>query len=147
MYTEHVRNGFRVLALAHRPLRKEEGEALHELSRENAEKGLFFAGFLVLDCPIKEDSFGVVSDLKASAHELKMITGDNELTAAHVAKKLGFADLDKEQESAFVEVDARSQELRVTHQSGREVARLKTPGQLLRISKEYMLVMNGTSLA
>jgi magnesium-transporting ATPase (P-type) len=40
---------------------------------------------------MKPDTKGVIEELVQSAHEVKMITGDNQLTAAFVAQELNFA--------------------------------------------------------
>jgi cation-transporting ATPase 13A1 len=46
---------------------------------------LIFCGFIISECPLKEDSKAVIEELTNSSHEVKMITGDNQLTAAFVA--------------------------------------------------------------
>lgn len=55
------------------------------LERDTVESGLTFAGFAVFNCPIRADSASVLSELKGSSHDLVMITGDQALTACHVA--------------------------------------------------------------
>jgi cation-transporting ATPase 13A1 len=52
--------------------------------REEAEKDLLFCGFIIAECPLKPDTKNLIDELKASSHEVKMITGDNELTAAFI---------------------------------------------------------------
>jgi manganese-transporting P-type ATPase len=93
-YTEHyinfVKDGARVLALAHRDLRMQSNEAAL-MTREETEKDLEFCGFIISVCPMKEDTKGVIEELVYSNHEVKMITGDNQLTAAFVAQELNFA--------------------------------------------------------
>nr|GEW58423.1 probable manganese-transporting ATPase PDR2 [Tanacetum cinerariifolium] len=41
------------------------------LDREVVESGLKFAGFAVFNCPIREDSATVLSELKKSSHDLR----------------------------------------------------------------------------
>jgi cation-transporting ATPase 13A1 len=47
------------------------------MTREDAESDLTFCGFLVSECPMKEDTKAVIEELVQSGHEVKMITGDN----------------------------------------------------------------------
>lgn len=54
-------------------------------TREQAECELIFCGFLVAECPLKPDTKSVIQELIHSSHEVKMITGDNALTAAFIA--------------------------------------------------------------
>lgn len=69
---------------------------------EEIEKDLTFAGFLIFECPIKKSSKKIVKELKTSGHLIKMITGDNILTAAHVAKEIEISDNFKH--AYFIEV-------------------------------------------
>lgn len=77
----------RVLALASKPL-SEPFATLKQVPRAELETGLTFAGFLVLDCPIKNDTISVISELTQSKHRCIMITGDAVLTATEVARKV-----------------------------------------------------------
>ena len=61
------------------------------MGRGEAEGGLHFMGFLVLSCPSKPESAGVLRTLRGGAHALQMITGDQLLTACHAARELGLA--------------------------------------------------------
>ncbi|AEO58315.1 hypothetical protein MYCTH_2305576 [Thermothelomyces thermophilus ATCC 42464] len=92
-----TRRGSRVLALAYKHLTTE-GELgaskINDLKRENVEADLHFAGFLVLQCPLKEDAKQAVQMLSESSHRVVMITGDNPLTAVHVAREVEIVDRD-----------------------------------------------------
>ncbi|EPS70324.1 hypothetical protein M569_04436, partial [Genlisea aurea] len=88
-YKEHTRQGSRVLALAFKPLPEMTVTEARSLERETVESDLTFAGFAVFNCPIRGDSAAVLSELKASSHDLVMITGDQALTACHVANQVG----------------------------------------------------------
>ncbi|RDW69313.1 cation-transporting ATPase-2 [Coleophoma cylindrospora] len=92
-----TRKGSRVLALAYKHLTTD-GELgsgkINELKREKVESELHFAGFLVLHCPLKDDAKSSVQMLNESSHRVVMITGDNPLTAVHVAKEVEIVDRD-----------------------------------------------------
>jgi cation-transporting ATPase 13A1 len=96
-YKHFTRVGSRVLALAYKQLTtdSEMGAArINNLVREEVEVDLVFAGFLVLHCPLKEDAKEAVQMLNESSHRVVMITGDNPLTAIHVAREVEIMDRD-----------------------------------------------------
>lgn len=84
-YKRYTRQGSRVLALAYKALPDMTVSEARNLERDVVESGLTFAGFAVFNCPIRADSATVLSELKESSHDLAMITGDQALTACHVA--------------------------------------------------------------
>uniref|UniRef100_A0A0C9RQS5 TSA: Wollemia nobilis Ref_Wollemi_Transcript_22314_4479 transcribed RNA sequence n=1 Tax=Wollemia nobilis TaxID=56998 RepID=A0A0C9RQS5_9CONI len=84
-YKHYTRQGSRVLALAYKRLPEMPVGEARSLERETVESGLNFAGFAVFNCPVRADSADVLKELKASSHDLVMITGDQALTACHVA--------------------------------------------------------------
>ncbi|CAK8568023.1 unnamed protein product [Lathyrus sativus] len=87
-YKKYTRQGSRVLALAHKSLSDMTVSEARSLDRDMVESGLTFAGFVVFNCPIRSDSADVLSGLKESSHDLVMITGDQALTACHVASQV-----------------------------------------------------------
>jgi manganese-transporting P-type ATPase len=96
-FKHFTRNGGRVLALAYKFLSQENElgqNRINDLKREEVEKDLHFAGFLVLQTPLKEDAIKAVQMLNESSHRVVMITGDNPLTAVHVAKQVEIVDRD-----------------------------------------------------
>ncbi|KAI1294363.1 hypothetical protein F5Y03DRAFT_373207 [Xylaria venustula] len=96
-YKYFTRRGARVLALAYKQLTvdSELGSGkINDLKREKVEAELTFAGFLVLQCPLKDDAKQAVQMLNESSHRVVMITGDNPLTAVHVAREVEIVDRD-----------------------------------------------------
>ncbi|CAF3579013.1 hypothetical protein SNK03_002830 [Fusarium graminearum] len=94
-YKYFTRKGSRVLALAYKQLTvdTELGSGkINDLKREKVESELTFAGFLVLHCPLKDDAKEAVQMLNESSHRVVMITGDNPLTAVHVAREVEIVD-------------------------------------------------------
>jgi len=89
-YLSLSRRGARVLALGHRDMGTMSNQQLKELKRDDIEQQLTFAGFVIISCPMKPDSKSVIKELVSSSHQVMMITGDNPLTACHVARQLKF---------------------------------------------------------
>ncbi|KAF2308736.1 hypothetical protein GH714_014965 [Hevea brasiliensis] len=87
-YKKYTRQGSRVLALAFKSLPDMTVSEARSLDRDVVESGLTFAGFAVFNCPIRADSATILSELKNSSHDLVMITGDQALTACHVASQV-----------------------------------------------------------
>ncbi|KAL2427677.1 Endoplasmic reticulum transmembrane helix translocase spfA [Exophiala dermatitidis] len=92
-----TRNGARVLALGYKYLSTDSElgqKRINDLKRDDVESGLHFAGFLVLQTPLKEDAKRAIQMLNESSHRVIMITGDNPLTAVHVAREVEIVDRD-----------------------------------------------------
>jgi Mg2+-importing ATPase len=79
-YSDWSDKGFRVLGVA---IRRLDGEAASYSSAD--EKGLSFIGFLLFFDPPKTDVQKTIVDLASRGVQLKIITGDNEKVARHVA--------------------------------------------------------------
>jgi cation-transporting ATPase 13A1 len=92
-YKTFTRAGSRVLAFAYKYLDDHMSEhKVNQLERKEVEAGLIFAGFLVFSSPLKDDALATVRMLNESSHRVVMITGDNPLTAVHVAKEVEIVD-------------------------------------------------------
>ncbi|KAK6631960.1 hypothetical protein RUM44_006990 [Polyplax serrata] len=90
IYLEMSRRGARVLALGWKDLGRITPQKVRDLTREQLESNLKFTGFVIISCPLKPDSKHVIQEIINASHLVVMITGDNPLTACHVAKELRF---------------------------------------------------------
>ncbi|KAH7098014.1 hypothetical protein BKA62DRAFT_714380 [Auriculariales sp. MPI-PUGE-AT-0066] len=93
-YKWFTRRGARVLALGWKEMPSMSNEKINKMPREEIESGLTFGGFLVFQCPLKPDAVAVLKMLGDASHRCIMITGDNPLTAVHVAKEVEIMDRD-----------------------------------------------------
>ncbi|KII85628.1 hypothetical protein PLICRDRAFT_166290 [Plicaturopsis crispa FD-325 SS-3] len=93
-YKWFTRRGSRVLALGAKEMEHMAVDKINKLPRESIESGLQFAGFLVFHCPLKADAVETLKMLADSSHRCIMITGDNPLTAVHVAQDVEIVDRD-----------------------------------------------------
>lgn len=91
-YKRFTREGSRVLALGFREMDALPVEKINKLARDQVESALTFAGFLVFHCPLKPDAVDALKMLADSSHRCIMITGDNPLTAVHVARDVEIVD-------------------------------------------------------
>ncbi|KAF9561719.1 endoplasmic reticulum Ca-transporting P-type ATPase [Agrocybe pediades] len=91
-YKWFTRQGSRVLALATKEMEALSSDKINKLHRNEVESKLIFAGFLVFHCPLKADAIASLKMLADSSHRCVMITGDNPLTAVHVAREVEIVD-------------------------------------------------------
>lgn len=75
--------GFRVLGVAYKPASNETNFT------RNDEQGMVFIGFITLFDPPKKDAAESIVKLHNLGVQFKLITGDNELVAASLAKMIG----------------------------------------------------------
>ena len=76
----------RVLAFAHKDV------AERPASREEAENGMTFDGFVGIADPLRKEVYAAVQSCKTAGIEVKMLTGDNIVTATAIADELGILD-------------------------------------------------------
>jgi magnesium-translocating P-type ATPase len=85
-FEEFSGKGFRTLAVAYRNMGAES-----RISKDH-EATMTFLGFLVLFDPPKANLMETITNLKDLGVVLKVITGDNHLVAANIAKQIGLSD-------------------------------------------------------
>ena len=85
-YTTFSARGLRTLGIATKVM-----PGCTKISRAD-EQGLVFVGFLLLADPPKEGIGATIRELKDLGVSLKVITGDNPLVAAEIARQIGLAN-------------------------------------------------------
>ncbi|XP_077394633.1 polyamine-transporting ATPase 13A3-like [Festucalex cinctus] len=86
----YTRQGFRVIALAHHQLDSAlSWHKVQSLSREQIETNMDFLGLIIMQNKIKDETAGVLLDLRQANIRTLMVTGDNMLTAISVARDCG----------------------------------------------------------
>ncbi|KAG8936656.1 hypothetical protein FRC02_000114 [Tulasnella sp. 418] len=93
-YKYFTRRGSRVLALGWKDIGTVSADKINHFTRDQVESKLTFAGFLIFHCPLKPDAVETLKMLADASHRCIMITGDNPLTAVHVAKDVEIVDRD-----------------------------------------------------
>lgn len=74
VYLSLSRRGARVLALGWRTLGRLSHQELRELTREEVESKLQFVGFIIISCPLKNDSKIVIKEIINASHIVSCIT-------------------------------------------------------------------------
>ncbi len=75
-------------------IEKKELEAKRVLAFAHKEEdgGFVFDGFVSLSDPVRKDALKAIADCKRAGIKVKILTGDNRMTALAVARELGIAD-------------------------------------------------------
>lgn len=87
LYRENSDKGFRTVGVCYKDC-----DGSKPLTRED-ERGMIFTGFVLLYDPPKAGVINVIKDLRSSGVGLKIITGDNRLVAAYIAREIGLTDV------------------------------------------------------
>ncbi|CAH8487038.1 unnamed protein product [Schistosoma turkestanicum] len=88
---EYTREGYRVLALAWKPLKATYTKVLR-VPRERVEQDLQFLGLLIMENRLKPETTQVIETLRHANIRPVMVTGDNMLTALSVARDCEMID-------------------------------------------------------
>ena len=83
---EYTSEGYRVIALAHKSLKRLAYAKVQRITREVAETDLNFLAFVILENRLKPETMPVIAALNEAAIKVVMVTGDNMLTALSVAR-------------------------------------------------------------
>nr|XP_048309917.1 polyamine-transporting ATPase 13A3 isoform X3 [Myodes glareolus] len=87
---DYTKQGFRVIALAHRKLEsKLTWHKVQHISRDAIENNMDFMGLIIMQNKLKQETPAVLEDLHKANIRTVMVTGDNMLTAVSVARDCG----------------------------------------------------------
>ncbi|XP_062439242.1 polyamine-transporting ATPase 13A3 isoform X2 [Rhea pennata] len=87
---EYTKQGFRVIALAHRKLEsKLTWHKVQTINRDAIESSMDFMGLIIMQNKLKQETPAVLEDLHKANIRTVMVTGDNMLTAISVARDCG----------------------------------------------------------
>lgn len=87
---EYTKQGFRVIALAHRKLEsKLTWHKVQNINRDAIENNMDFMGLIIMQNKLKQETPAVLEDLHKANIRTVMVTGDNMLTAVSVARDCG----------------------------------------------------------
>ena len=112
----------RVLGFAHRHISDKDADTAaldYAADRANLESGMMFDGFVAIVDPLREDVPGAVERCRKAGIELKMLTGDNIVTATAIANELGILD------ERHIAVEARQIEEMSNEELSREIGRIR----------------------
>ncbi len=82
VYKKYSKQGYKVLALAYKDVKK------YRIKRED-ERDMILAGFILLHDPIKPDAKELIQQLLSLGVDIRIITGDNALVARRFAQEVG----------------------------------------------------------
>ncbi|GJJ12990.1 hypothetical protein Clacol_007239 [Clathrus columnatus] len=141
-----TKRGSRVLALGIKNMESMGTDKINKLTRDMVESKLTFAGFLVFHCPLKKDAVDTLKMLADSSHRCIMITGDNPLTAVHVAKDVEIVD--REVLILDLKEDAKSESDLVWRNVDETLVIPVDPSQPLdkRIFEDYDICVTGAAM-
>jgi len=95
---------------------------------------------------LKPDTKGVIEELVHSGHEVKMITGDNQLTAAYIANQLDFAPKSNRKSLFVADVVPGTGAIRWHDIDDKFVKETKEPENVRGLSKKWLLCVMGDKL-
>jgi potassium/sodium efflux P-type ATPase len=126
---EYARNGLRVLAVAMRPL----PDSLSEYMPEVVERDLTFLGLMAMMDPPRPEVVEAVDKCHRAGVRIVMITGDYELTAESIARRIGIIRGSQSRIVTGVELDTMTDEALKEALQGEVIFARVAPEHKLRV--------------
>ncbi|CAD8108289.1 unnamed protein product [Paramecium primaurelia] len=121
--------GYRVLGLAYKELQQNQIDQ----QREQLEQQLNFVGLLVMENPLKSDTFDIITTLKETGLDIKVISGDNPLTTIQCAKLAGIVNQDNE--ITFLDYNQSNQEIILQFNNNQQIIKESQPNSIQELEK------------
>ena len=83
-FADYSNEGFRVIGICYKPITQ-------STIVTDDEKEMIFAGFILMEDPLKAGITEAIANLGVLGVKIKIITGDNRFVAAHIGKKVGMS--------------------------------------------------------
>ncbi|MEO8712293.1 MAG: magnesium-translocating P-type ATPase [Parafilimonas sp.] len=109
-FEQYGEKGFRVIAVCYKTISKD------SITKED-ETAMIFAGFILLQDPVKRDIIDTIKELKKLQVNLKIITGDNKNVAKSIGLNIGIINpiIMTGKEVAGISIEALVQKVKGTH--------------------------------
>ncbi|CAD8108269.1 unnamed protein product [Paramecium primaurelia] len=121
--------GYRVLGLAYKELQQNQIDQ----QREQLEQQLNFVGLLVMENPLKSDTFDIITTLKETGLDIKVISGDNPLTTIQCAKLAGIVNQDNE--ITFLDYNQSNQEIILQCNNNQQIIKESQPNSIQELEQ------------
>ena len=109
-FESHGTQGFRTIGVCYKPMLIKAGD--RNIDKSDEEK-MIFAGFILLQDPIKPNIEHTIKELKQLSVDLKIITGDNQNVASSIGRSLGISEPNILTGRELLEMSTDALELRV----------------------------------
>lgn len=128
-----AQKALRVLGLAYKII----DQPYAEPSTDNVEQDLIFAGLVGMIDPERPEAKAAVAEAKSAGIRTVMITGDHQVTAAAIAKRLGILDGENDGVITGAELDKLSDDYFIKHVKDYSVYARVSPENKVRIVKAW----------
>jgi cation-transporting ATPase 13A1 len=137
-YNLYAKQGYRILALGY----ADNPDFNYNSRREDVEKNLIFAGFILVETPLKPDTLKNIKELNEAEYETIIITGDHHLTTAKVALdlKIGPPNI------LFMKVDKENKVINWLDLDGRVIEKSIDYTNVKSLAEKYMLGVTGIEM-
>lgn len=137
-FNNWAKQGYRILALAY----KDDESLTYASKREELEKDLTFAGFAIVETPLKPKVEQYIGELIKAQYDVCIITGDHFLTTSKVAKDLKLGP----DSFAFLKINPSDKKVNWYNLDNELIQETKNVKEITEFSKTHTLGMTGKEM-